>query len=112
MLWALTWNGSKVVGPPSVVVIGCGGVLVVASTFPAYTPVPSAAARSAQSHLDFISPLCAGCGSADGGRSARQVVLRRVRVWDSASAPPRPTIESAMPPAAPMPASPQSKPLL
>ena len=44
----------------------------------------------------------------------REVVwrLRRVRRCETTSAPPRPIIESAKPPAAPMPASPQSKPLV
>src|ERR1700759_3446693 len=43
----------------------------------------------------------------------REVVWRggRVRLCETTSAPPRPSIESAKPPAAPMPASTQSKPL-
>ena len=47
------------------------------------------------------------------GQLGRAVVwrVRRGRFWDTEALPPRPTIASASPPAAPMPASPQSKPL-
>jgi hypothetical protein len=54
-----------------------------------------------------------GCFSADAdGVVSGQVVLLRARVWEIASAPPRPIMASARLPAAPMPASPQSNPWL
>jgi hypothetical protein len=55
---------------------------------------------------------CDLCELAGLGQLVRAVVWRGRRLWrwDTASAPPRPTIESAMPPAAPIPASAQSNP--
>jgi hypothetical protein len=50
-------------------------------------------------------PFC--CWSAGQGVGRR---VRRARFCDTVSAAPRPTIESAIPPAVPMPASPQSNP--